>query len=43
VYYSVSDKFDQDLYTMFTHSLHAKQEGEGVSFGKTKAFKELRA
>ena len=37
----VSDKFDQDLYTMFTHSLHAKQEGEGVSFRKTKPIKQL--
>ena len=40
---SLSDKFDQDLYTISTQSFHAKQEGEGVSFGKTKAFKELRA
>ena len=39
--HSVSDKDDQDLYTIFTHSLYAKQEGERISFRKTQPIKQL--
>ena len=38
---SVSDKSDQDLYTQSTQSLYAKQEGERISFRKTKPLKQL--
>ena len=37
----VSDKSDQDLYTQSTQSFHAKQEGERISFRKTKPLKQL--
>ena len=34
-------ELDQDLYTQSTHSLYAKQEGERISFRKTKTIKQL--
>jgi len=40
-YNTFSDKLDQDLYTQSTHSLYAKQEGERISFRRTKTLKEL--